>query len=124
MLGGDILLTLKKNYEFQKVFKKGTWYGGDFVSVYIFPNQKKSNYIGIAISKKCFKSSVKRNHLRRLIKEAYRLKEDSLLKGFDIVIVWKTSASFEEANYFKIEKDLLKIFTKANLYHIKEDTNA
>ena len=118
------MLTLKKNYEFQKVFKKGTWYGGDFVSIYVMQNQKKSNYLGIAVSKKCFKSSVKRNRLRRLLKEAYRLNEKSLLKGFDMVIVWKTSGDFEDASFAKIEKDLLKIFTKANLLTKKEDPNA
>ena len=103
------MLTLKKNYEFQKVFKKGTWYGGDFMSLYVVANQKKSNYLGICVSKKCFKSSVKRNRIRRLLKESYRLNDGKIQKGFDVVIVWKTNISFEEANFYNIQKDCMKI---------------
>ena len=109
------MLTLKKNYEFQKVFKKGVWYGGDLLSVYIVPNNKNLNYIGIAVSKKISKSSVKRNRIRRLIKEAYRYIEKNILSGFDIVMVWKTNCPFEKADYYSIIQDLQKCFDKAKI---------
>ena len=115
------LLTLKKNYEFQKVFKKGTWYGGDLLSIYVVPNHKKANYIGIAVSKKVSKSSVKRNRIRRLIKESYRNIEKNIQLGFDIVMVWKVSCPFEKATYYAINQDIKKCLKKAQLLDTEED---
>lgn len=117
------MLTLKKNYEFQNVFKKGNWYGGDLLSIYILKNNKNSNYIGVAVGKKVSKSSVKRNRIRRLIKEAYRLEENKIIKGINIIIVWKTTSSFELANFKDITKDLNICFEKAGIYNKEEDAN-
>lgn len=110
------MLTLKKNYEFQSVLKKGKWYGGDLLKIYILKNNKQENHIGVAVGKKVNKSSVKRNRIRRLIKEAYRLEEKNIEKGINIIMVWKTSCPFESANYYKIKEDLIKCLKKANLY--------
>ncbi len=117
------MLTLKKNYEFQRVFKKGSWFGGDFLSIYVAENHKNSNYIGIAVSKKISKSSVKRNRIRRIIREVYRIHEKEFLIGLDLVMVFKSNRSFEDASFQAIEKDMMKIFTKADLIK-KEDYNA
>lgn len=117
------MLTLKKNYEFQNVFKKGNWYGGNLLTIYILKNNKDSNYIGVAVGKKVSKSSVKRNRIRRLIKEAYRLEESKILKGINIIIVWKTSAAFELANFKDIASDLKNCFEKADIYNKEEDSN-
>ena len=117
------MLTLKKNYEFQNVFKKGNWYGGNLLTIYVLKNSKYSNYIGIAVGKKVSKSSVKRNRIRRLIKEAYRLEENKIIKGINIIIVWKTSAAFELANFKDIENDLKTCFEKASIYIKEEEYN-
>ena len=110
------LLTLKKNLEFQRVFKKGKWVGGDYLSIYFLPNKKKSNYIGIAVSKKVTKSSVKRNRIRRLIREAYRMNETMIMTGFDFVFVWKLTCPYEQAEFHKIKQDIMKAFRKMNIW--------
>lgn len=117
------MLTLKKNYEFQRTLKKGKWYNASLINVYIDQNDKNLNYIGIAVGKKVSKSSVKRNRIRRLIREAYRLNEKNIKKGLNIVMVWKTSCSFELANFKSIEKDLLFCFKKANVLLFNELEN-
>ena len=115
------MLTLKKNYEFQKVLKKGKWYKGNLINVHINKNNLDINYIGIAVGKKVSKSSVKRNRIRRLIREAYRLTEERLTRGINIVIVWKTSCPFEMANFYAIKEDLLFCFKNANIIKEKEE---
>ena len=123
------MLTLKKNHEFQKVLKKGKWYGSNLLNVYITQNNKEFNYIGIAVSKKVSKSSVKRNRIRRLIREAYRINENKILCGMNIIIIWKTDLSFELANFRDIQRDLLYCLKKANIlstnefYYNEEETN-
>ena len=119
------MLTLKKNYEFQSVLKKGTWYGGNLLNIYILKNNKNINHIGVSVGKKVSKSSVKRNRIRRLIKEAYRLEEVKIKSGINIVIVWKTSCVFELANFYAIKNDLKQCFKKAEIYNenVEEDAN-
>lgn len=118
------MLTLKKNYEFQSVLKKGNWYGGKLLNIYILKNNRDINHIGVAVGKKVSKSSVKRNRIRRLIKEAYRLEETNIISGINVVIVWKTNCSFELANFHEIKKDLAVCFEKAGIYKENKEEDA
>lgn len=110
-----ILLTLKKNYEFQKTLKRGNWYNGNLISIHVEKNNKDLNYIGIAVSKRVSKSSVKRNRIKRLLREAYRLEEAKIQKGFNMIIAWKSSCPFELANFCDIKNDLGICLKKADL---------
>ncbi len=107
-------VSIKENEVFTKVMNKGNWFGGDFLSCYILPNNKDFNELGLAISKKVGKA-FKRNHLKRLIRQSYTLLESSLNIGFYIVFVWKSKANYDDVNFDVIDKDLNKIFSKAGL---------
>lgn len=106
--------TLKKNYEFKNVLTKGKFYRENTITVYIQKNNIKTNVIGIAVSKKICKA-VKRNKLKRLIRESYRLMKNDLKQGYNIVFVWNKNINFNEANYFTVSNDMKKIFEKARL---------
>lgn len=111
-------IMLKKNYEFQKVFAKKNYYGGKYLEMFVIDNNKQSNYMGIAISKKVA-NSVQRNKIKRLIRENYRQIEEKIVKGKTYVILWKKKASLENATYYNVKEDMDRIFKKANL--IKEE---
>ena len=70
--------TLKKNYEFQNVLSKGKFYVGKQITIYISTNKLDENVIGIAVSTKAC-NAVKRNHIKRLIRENYRCYNTSIL---------------------------------------------
>lgn len=108
------ILTLKKNYEFNRVFSRGKYINGEFLCIYLIKNKFQKNRVGIVVSKKTAKS-VKRNRIKRLIRENYRLVKDKLEIGYDILIVWKKSKEITLATYKNIEKDMKKIFKKANM---------
>ena len=106
--------SIKLNKEFQAVFTAGKWFGAEYLVVYLKENHQLQNRIGIAVGKKIAKS-VMRNRIRRVIREAYRLQENHLKKGYDIVIVWKNGIDLDNVKYDSIAKDLTKAFLKANL---------
>ena len=108
---------LKKNYEFKNVLTKGKYYSGERIEAFIKKNnsEKKYNFLGIAISSKIFKA-VRRNHIKRLIRENYKNYEKELKNSFSIVFLWKKKSEFEYATYENIRNDMKTIFKKANIF--------
>jgi len=99
--------SLKKTYEFSRIYRKGKYKFGKYISMYSIKNSRKR--IGITISKKAYKSSVKRNRLKRLIKESYRVFEEDVVKA-EIVLVIRKSNKFPGYNeIFNEVKYLLKV---------------
>ena len=62
--------------------------------MYVIKNKKypDSNRLGISVSKKVGKSVV-RSRVTRLIKESYRLMEEDIQRGYDIVVIARSSAA-------------------------------
>jgi len=109
--------TLKKNYEFKNVFDKGKYLVNRQVIVYLKKNNFGYNRIGIAIGTKLC-NAVGRNHLKRLIREAYYKYENELNNNkehYDIVFTWNKKANVNEASYLCILNDLNRAFNKFNI---------
>jgi len=107
--------TLKKNYEFKKVFQKGKVYTEKNMKVYISKNNIGENRIGIAVSVKA-DCAVRRNRIKRLIRENYRLISSTLKKGYNIIFLWNKNSEINKMNFKIIEEELAKIFKKAELF--------
>ena len=105
---------LKKNYEFKNVLNKGNYYSGRYIEAFIFKNNFKFNLLGLAISVKTAKA-VKRNLIKRLIRENYKNIEESIKTGYSIVFLWKKKSNIEDATYKNIKEDMYKIISKSKL---------
>ena len=105
--------TLKKNYEFKNVLTKGKFYKGNYITIYITKNNKDKNIIGIAISKKIGKA-VKRNRLKRIIRESYYLEKNNLNKGYNIVFLWNKK-EFIDLKSNEIHEDINNLLKKAGI---------
>ena len=103
---------LKKNKEFQAVYRSEKSLANKCLVMYIIPNELNKNRIGISVSKKVG-NSVVRHHLARLIRESYRLSEEHFQCGYDIVIIARTGA--KEKNYHEVESALIHL---GKLHHI------
>ena len=109
-------IMLKKNYEFKHVLTKGKYYSGKELESFIIPRKEKTlNYLGIAISSKAGKA-VYRNHLKRLIRENYKVLENSLKCGYRIVFLIKKSCDIKNINFYDVKTDMNKIFKKSNIF--------
>ena len=104
--------SLKKNRDFQNVYKYGKSYANRYLVMYVLKNETEQKRIGISVSKKVG-NSVVRHHLTRLIRESYRLHEDMFLNGRDIVVIARVTA--KQAGYHDIESALLHL---GSLHHI------
>lgn len=106
---------LKKNYEFKNVLSKGKYYSGHYMEAFIKENGKSFNLLGLAISVKSAKA-VKRNLIKRLIRENYRILEDFIKEGKSIVFLWKKSAKIQDISFKHIEEDMKFILKKASIF--------
>lgn len=101
-------IMLKKNYEFKKVLTKGKYYSGNYLEVFVFKTKQSYNRLGIAVGVKIAKA-VKRNRIKRLIRENYRLLEQDMTTGYCIVFLWKKKVDISLATFPHIKEDMLMI---------------
>lgn len=109
--------SLKKNEQFQDIYKTGIKAFGYYSLVYIKINKNNEyNQVGFVVSKKTG-NAVCRNRLKRLFREYYRLNENKLKKSYDIVFIAKRTAGIKvkTLKYNQMEKDLNLIFKKLNM---------
>ena len=98
--------SLRKNKDFQAVYRKGHSCVNKYLVMYVMDNQSEKNRLGISVSKKVG-NSVVRHRLKRLISESYRLHEQEFQTGLDIVVVARVSA--KDRDYAQIESALLHL---------------
>lgn len=98
--------SLKKNKDFQYVYKNGRSNANRYLVMYVIDNCTEKNRIGISVSKKVGNSIV-RHRLTRLIRESYRLNEDMFLRGKDIVVIAR--AGSKGKSFKEIESALLHL---------------
>ena len=113
--------SLRKNQQFQFVYKNGKSYANKYMVMYVKKNGLGINRLGISVSKKVG-NSVVRHRVKRLIKESYRLHENIFNSGLDIVIVGRQSAA--AAGYEEVENALLhlgKLHKMIKIYFYMDD---
>ena len=98
--------SLKKNSDFQKVYRQVKSYANRYLVMYVLENHTEGNRLGISVSKKVG-NSVIRHHLTRLIRESYRLHEDMFNNGLDIVVIARSTA--RDISYHETESALLHL---------------
>ena len=106
-------IMLKKSYEFRVTLKKGNCYRGKCFDIFVKNNGKNINMLGIAVSKKAG-NSVKRNRIKRLIRENYKINEEKFKTGKNIVIMWKKKSDFNDFDFYTIKEEFDSFF---NLYN-------
>lgn len=105
-------IMIKKNYEFKILFSKGKFYYGEFIHMYIKLTNQDINKLGIAVSKKQGKA-VKRNHIKRLIRENYKNLESRIKTGTNILIV--INKDIKDISFAQIEQNFLRTLKKADV---------
>jgi ribonuclease P protein component len=102
-------LRLKKQADFQRLFQKGKRAYASAVTVLYRPSERMR--MGISIGKKHGKS-VKRNRIKRLLREAFRAVEPQFQGQYSIVLVPKVK---DEYSFHEYKEQLLWLVQKEKL---------
>lgn len=103
---------LRNTRQFNHVYKKGKSIVNKHIVMYYVKNTENYNRVGFSVSKKVGKAVV-RNRVKRLLKESFRLNEEKIEQGYDIVFVARVR--LKDSTYKEVEKAMLHAFRKCNL---------
>ena len=104
--------SLKLNRDFRRLYARGKTCAGAYIVVYAQKNRLGTNRLGLTVSKSTGKA-VKRNRLKRLMRESYRLMEDRIETGFDFILVARTRALGK--TFGQIQEDTERAMRKLGL---------
>lgn len=105
-------VSLKKNHEFRRLYSKGKSAVSPYFAVYCRRNNRPRSRLGITAGVK-LGCAVKRNRVRRRIRELYRTNEEKFSPGYDVVVVARTRAVY--ARYRDLERSFLQLMRKLGL---------
>ena len=108
--------SLKGQYSFKVIFKRGEYVSNNNVTVYVLKNRKYENinFLGICVSKK-HGNSVVRNKLKRWVREAYKEIENDLDKGYNIIVLYKKNIDVSKLDFCCIRKELTECLNKLGM---------
>ncbi len=106
---------LRKNRNFQTVYRSGKSYANRLAVLYVLSQPKNTAGRRRAgfLARKKLGGAVVRNRVKRLMKEVYRHNQDQLAEGVDLVFVGRQG--MVAANYQAAHKALLDLFGKARV---------
>ncbi len=104
--------SLKENFEFRRLYARGRSAAGRHIVLYARRRQTGRNRVGITVSAK-LGHAVRRNRVRRRLREAYRLNEGRFSRGVDLVIVVRGRGM--DAPYRVLETELLELAGRLEL---------
>jgi ribonuclease P protein component len=73
--------------DFARAFREGRRARGAILAVVVRPNGLAHSRLGLSVGRTIWKSAVKRNRVRRIFRESFRLSYPDLPKGVDVVMI-------------------------------------
>lgn len=99
---------VRKHKDYSRIYKNGARLYSESFLVLVLPNDKGTRRIGITVGKR-IGNSVKRNRIKRLLREYFRLHKDSLPADRDIVITVRKDVSARSLQEISRELEGLSI---------------
>lgn len=104
------LYKLKKTDEFSSVFSFRKRFYGEWLLANIKPNQQNYHRYGLVVSKKVSKLAVKRNYMKRVLRELLRAQTPVTVNGYDVVV--QVRKAFQHDDFQAIQRDVVLLLSR------------
>lgn len=104
---------IKKNEEFQEVFKKGKSFANRQFVVYIYRKEQQEKFrIGLSVGKKVG-NAVTRNRIKRYVRQSFLEMKDELRNDMDYIIIARHQAA--TLNFHETKKSMQHVLRIARV---------
>ena len=100
---------LTRAADYQRIFRRRAGVHGRYFSMYVASPISAPARLGLAVSKKASRLAVRRNRVKRVIREAFRHTAQQL--NFDCIVVAKPAA--DKATNADLRRDLKQLWQRA-----------
>src|SRR5690625_6269244 len=106
---------IKKNSEFQHVFKEGKSFANRQLVIYYIKKEDQDNFrIGLSVGKK-IGNAVTRNRIKRYLRHSFHELQDKILPNLNIIILARQPT--KDMNYYDIKKRLIHLLSRQHLFY-------
>ena len=109
---------LRKNSDFQRVYKKGRSWAHPLLVLYALRNDLGYSRFGFSVSKRVG-GAVVRNRAKRLMREATRLRGAMIADSWDVVIIARQP--MREADFCQVDRAVEQLLRRAHLLKATEE---
>ncbi len=102
---------MKSGAQFSRAYNRGARARGPILQVVLFEHGEAHTRLGLSVGKRIWKSAVKRNRVRRIFREAFRLEYPSLPPGCDLVMI--PSVAGLDPDIEETRRELVRLAKKA-----------
>ncbi|SES14848.1 ribonuclease P protein component [Gracilibacillus ureilyticus] len=104
---------IKKNSEFQKVFKNGASFANRQLVIYYLNKRDQAHYrVGLSVSKK-IGNAVVRNQIKRYLRQAFLELNEEIHASYDIIIIARQPV--RDCDFHDVKKSVQHLLYKTGL---------
>jgi ribonuclease P protein component len=104
---------LKKDKEFQLVFKQGESFANRQLVIYFLKKTEQTHFrIGLSVSKK-IGNAVMRNQIKRYLRQAFLELDQQIDNTYDVIVIARVPTN--KMNFLEIKKSLIHVLTKSHV---------
>lgn len=104
---------IKKNLEFQNVFRQGKSFANRQLVIYYIERQEQEHFrIGLSVGKK-IGNAVTRNRIKRHLRQAFQELQDDIKNNYDIVIIARQPT--KDLGFHEMKKSVSHLLYKQHL---------
>ncbi len=111
---------IRKNERFQEIRRKGRSYSNSILVLCALPNGLPYSRFGFSVSNRLGKA-VERNRIRRRLREAVRLRMDTIESGWDLVFIARQP--IRSADYHQMDAACARLLGRAQLLQPPTDSS-
>ena len=105
-------VTVKENGTFHRIYRKGKSALSSCMVLYCQKNRQGKSRLGVTVSTK-LGGAVVRNHVRRQVREMYRLHKAEMIPGYDVIVVVRSRAV--RTPYEKLDRQYVHLLDELSL---------